>query len=156
MKRVGKPVFFIVVILIAVLTYLSFFGITSYFGDVERTIIKGADDIRWGIDIRGGVDVTFSAPADVSPTQEQMTAAESIIKLRLINQNITDYEVYTDLNNFNIFYVMGVLSACMSVHYVVPNAHGDQRKVLDPLGRYESPHGHWELNSVRTSWKSSQ
>ena len=49
MKRVGKPVFFIVVILIAILTYLSFFGITSYFGDVERTIIKGADDIRWGI-----------------------------------------------------------------------------------------------------------
>ncbi len=102
MKRVGKPVFFIVVILIAVLTYLSFFGITSYFGDVERTIIKGADDIRWGIDIRGGVDVTFSAPADVSPTQEQMTAAESIIKLRLINQNITDYEVYTDLNKNRI------------------------------------------------------
>ena len=102
MKRVGKPVFFIVVILIAVLTYLSFFGITSYFGDVERTIIKGADDIRWGIDIRGGVDVTFSAPADVSPTQEQMAAAESIIKLRLINQNITDYEVYTDLNKNRI------------------------------------------------------
>lgn len=102
MKRVGKPVFFIVVILIAILTYLSFFGITSYFGDVERTIIKGADDIRWGIDIRGGVDVTFSAPADVSPTEEQMAAAESIIKLRLINQNITDYEVYTDLNKNRI------------------------------------------------------
>ena len=34
MKRVGKPVFFIVVVLIAVLTYLSFFGLTSYFGDV--------------------------------------------------------------------------------------------------------------------------
>ena len=98
MKRVGKPVFFIVVVLIAVLTYLSFFGVTSYFGDVEKTIIKGADDIRWGIDIRGGVDVTFCAPADVDPTEEQMAAAESIIKLRLVNQNITDYEVYTDLN----------------------------------------------------------
>ena len=84
MKRVGKPVFFIVVVLIAVLTYLSFFGVTSYFGDVEKTIIKGADDIRWGIDIRGGVDVTFCAPADVDPTEEQMAAAESIIKLRLV------------------------------------------------------------------------
>ena len=98
MKRVGKPVFFIVVVLIAVLTYLSFFGVTSYYGDVEKTIIKGADDIRWGIDIRGGVDVTFCAPADIDPTEEQMAAAESIIKLRLVNQNITDYEVYTDLN----------------------------------------------------------
>ena len=75
-----------------------FFGVTSYYGDVEKTIIKGADDIRWGIDIRGGVDVTFCAPADIDPTEEQMAAAESIIKLRLVNQNITDYEVYTDLN----------------------------------------------------------
>lgn len=98
MKRVGKPVFFIVVVFIAVLTYLSFFGITSYFGDVEKTIIKGGDSIRWGIDVRGGVDVTFSAPADVNATQEQMKAAESIIKLRLVNKNITDYEVYTDYN----------------------------------------------------------
>ena len=90
MKRVGKPVFFIVVVLIAVLTYLSFFGITSYFGDVEKTIIKGADDIRWGIDIRGGVDVTFTAPADVDPTEEQMAAAESIIKLLTFREG---YEV---------------------------------------------------------------
>ena len=44
MKRVGKPVFFIVVVLIAVLTYLSFLGVTSYYGDVEKTIIKGADE----------------------------------------------------------------------------------------------------------------
>ena len=59
---------------------------------MEKTIIKGADDIRWGIDIRGGVDVTFCAPADIDPTEEQMAAAESIIKLRLVNQNITDYD----------------------------------------------------------------
>lgn len=51
-----------------------------------------------GIDVRGGVDVTFSAPADVNATQGQMKAAESIIKLRLVNKNITDYEVYTDYN----------------------------------------------------------
>ena len=102
MKRVGKRTFFIVVVLIAVFTYLSFFGISSYYGDVENAIIKGADEIRWGIDIRGGVDVTFSAPDDVEATEEQMAAAESIIKLRLINENITDYEVYTDLNKNRI------------------------------------------------------
>ena len=102
MKRVGKTTFFIVVVLIAVLTYLSFFGVSTYFGDVEKAVIKGADDIRWGIDIRGGVDVTFSAPDDIEATEEQMAAAEAIIKLRLITQNITDYEVYTDLNKDRI------------------------------------------------------
>lgn len=102
MKRVGKPVFFIVVILIALLTYLSFFGITTTFGDVEKTIIKGGQDIRWGIDIRGGVDVTFCPPEGFDATDDQMNAAESVIKTRLITQNITDYEVYTDLNKDRI------------------------------------------------------
>lgn len=102
MKRVGKPVFFIVVILIALLTYLSFFGITTTFGDVEKTIIKGGQDIRWGIDIRGGVDVTFCPPEGFDATDEQMSAAESVIKTRLVTQNITDYEVYTDLNRDRI------------------------------------------------------
>ncbi|MDD2956074.1 MAG: MMPL family transporter [Oscillospiraceae bacterium] len=102
MKRVGKPVFFIVVILIALLTYLSFFGITTTFGDEKTTIIKGGQDIRWGIDIRGGVDVTFCPPEGFDATDEQMSAAESVIKTRLVTQNITDYEVYTDLNKDRI------------------------------------------------------
>lgn len=62
MKRIGKPVFFIVVLLIAVFTYLTFFGFSTTYGDITKTYIKGGDDIRWGIDVRGGVDVTFSPP----------------------------------------------------------------------------------------------
>lgn len=102
MKRVGKPVVFIVVLLIAVLTYLSFFGVTSYYGDTQKTVIKGANNIRWGIDIRGGVDATFSAPKDIEVTKAQMAAAESVIKMRLVTKNITDYEVYTDYNKNRI------------------------------------------------------
>lgn len=50
MKRVGKPVFFVVVAILALLTYAAFFGVSSKYGDIDRTYIKGADDIRWGID----------------------------------------------------------------------------------------------------------
>jgi len=96
MKKTNKSVFFIVVAIIAAITYLSFFGIHSTFGDTTTTYIKGAQDIRWGIDIRGGVDVTFSPPEGYDATDEEMSAAESIIKVRLVSQNITDYEVYTD------------------------------------------------------------
>lgn len=96
MKKVGKPVFFIVVILIAALTVLSFFGASSTFGDVTKKYVKGAADIRWGIDIRGGVDVTFTPPEGYDATPEEMQAAEAIIKVRLVSQNITDSEVYTD------------------------------------------------------------
>lgn len=102
MKRVGKPVFFIVVLFIALLTYATFYGISTTFGDTTKTYIKGAGDIRWGIDIRGGVDVTFSPPDAFDATNEQMASAESVIKLRLLSLNITDSEVYTDYNKDRI------------------------------------------------------
>ena len=60
MKRVGKPVFFIVALLILVFTYVSLFGVHGQNGDNTITYIKGASDIRWGIDINGGVEATFS------------------------------------------------------------------------------------------------
>ena len=102
MKRVGKPVFFIVVLLIAALTFTSFFGISTSFGDISTTWIKGADSIRWGIDVRGGVDVTFGPADGIDATDDQMAAAEQIIKVRMVSQNITDYEIYTDYDKDRI------------------------------------------------------
>ncbi|PWM25673.1 MAG: protein translocase subunit SecD [Oscillospiraceae bacterium] len=96
MKKVGKPVFFLIVLLIAAMGYLTVAGVSVVYGDSTNRVIKGIDDVRWGIDIRGGVDVTFSPPEGVTATEEEMNAAESIIQVRLISQNITDSEVYTD------------------------------------------------------------
>lgn len=102
-KRTGKPVFFVVFILILALTYIAFFGIDSYYGDTRNVYFKGAEDIRWGIDIRGGVEAVFSPDkADVDITNEDMDAAKAIIETRMVNQNITDYEVYTDSDNHQI------------------------------------------------------
>ena len=104
-KKIGKPVFFVVAILIIAFTLLSTLGISTRYGDNETTIIAGIDDIRWGIDIRGGVNVTFGAPDDYDTstiTQDDLNAAKSIIETRLVNQNINDYEVYTDLAANNI------------------------------------------------------
>ena len=102
MKRVPKAVFFIVAILILLLTYTSIFGVYGQNGDNKITYIKGAGDIRWGIDIRGGVEATF-VPADgVDATDEQLSSVEETIKLRLLNNNVTDYELYTDTSNDRI------------------------------------------------------
>ena len=102
MKRVGKPVFFIVALLILFLSYTAIFGIHAQNGDNRTTIIKGAGDIRWGIDIRGGVEATFTPDTKAKASKEQMEAAKSTIELRLVNNNITDYELYTDYNNDRI------------------------------------------------------
>lgn len=101
-KKVGKPVFFIVLCIILLFTYTTVFGVDSYKGDIKTTYIHGLDDIRLGIDIQGGVDVTFEPEDDVDATEEQMDAAMEVIKLRLTTLGINDSETYVDYNNSRI------------------------------------------------------
>ena len=102
MRKTGKAAFFVLLVLILAFTATALIGIRVPNGDIMRTYIKGVEDIRWGIDIRGGVDVTFSPPEGYDATAEEMAAAESIIKVRMVSQNITDYEIYTDAGNDRI------------------------------------------------------
>lgn len=99
-SRITKPVFFVVFILIVIFTFLSTMGVSTRYGDTETALVWGIDDIRWGIDIRGGVNVTFGVPEDYAAeneiTEDDLNAAKSIIETRLLDKNINDYEVYTD------------------------------------------------------------
>lgn len=97
-SKITKPVFFIVFILITVFALLSTMGIRTYYGDIKTSWVWGIDDIRWGIDIRGGVNVTFKPPADYGDTitEDDLNGAKSMIEARLVNKNINDYEVYVD------------------------------------------------------------
>lgn len=100
MKRVKKPVFFVVLVLIAALTYTALMGVYGQNGDLKQTYIKGAADIRWGIDIRGGVEATFRpAGENVIATPDELDSAKAIIETRMVSGNITDYEIYTDAGN---------------------------------------------------------
>ena len=102
-KRTGKPVFFVVFILIFALAFTAFLGISDYYGDTKKVYLKGAEDIRWGIDIKGGVEAVFSPDKkDVDITTEDMDSAKAIIETRLVNNNITDYEVFADNENHQI------------------------------------------------------
>ena len=99
-KKTGKWVFPILLILILFLTYTSFFGVDNYYGDIREITFKSASDIRWGIDIRGGVEAVYAPDKNIADISEKdMDAAKSIIETRLINNNITDYEVFADKNN---------------------------------------------------------
>lgn len=102
MKRVPKPVFFIVALLILAFSFTAIFGVSYYTGDNKNTVLKGIGDIRWGIDIRGGVEATFKPANDYDATDEQLESAKSIIELRMISQGITDYELYADRNSDRI------------------------------------------------------
>lgn len=102
MKRISKPVFFIVAILIIAFACTAFVGIKYYDGDIQKTSIKGISDIRWGIDIRGGVEATFKPAEDIDATDEQLDSAKSIIETRMVSNGITDYEIYADYGSDRI------------------------------------------------------
>ena len=103
MNKKGKSwPLFVVAILIVVFSLTAIFGASYQYGDTKNIYIKGASDIRFGIDIRSGVDVTFMPAGDVDATPEQMTAAKTVIEDRLVGLGITDYESYVDSNKDRI------------------------------------------------------
>lgn len=91
----SKLTFFIVFLITAALLYLSLFGL--HVGNIE---LKGADQMRFGIDIRGGVAATYK-PMDLgrAPTSDELDSAKTIIETRMDAQNITDREIIVDNTN---------------------------------------------------------
>ena len=92
MKKSKKATFFIVALITFALFALALFGLKI--GDLE---IKGSGQMRFGIDIRGGVDATFE-PRDLDrmPTESELEAARAIIETRMDASNITDRDVTID------------------------------------------------------------
>ena len=100
MKTKGKAWHLVLtVLLIAAFVYTAFFGVYAKYGDVTKTYIKGAQDIRFGVDIKGGVNVTFVPSDGYDATEEQLEAAQLVIENRLVALNVTDYELYVDNNS---------------------------------------------------------
>lgn len=89
-----KPVFFIVFIIALVMAYCARFGIST-----SSFKLLGGPDMRYGIDIRGGVDAVFQPEGiDRKATESELESARSIIETRLDQKNILDREVTIDKN----------------------------------------------------------
>ena len=77
------------------LLFLAIFGL-----QLGSLNIKGATQMRYGIDIRGGVAATYT-PKNLNrtPTADELDKAKTIIETRMDAQNITDREVTVDNSN---------------------------------------------------------
>jgi protein-export SecD/SecF family membrane protein len=94
-----KPVFFIILVIALLMAYTALFGVKIPIGSKTLTI-PGAPEMRFGIDIRGGVDAAFEPEGlDRKPTASELEAARSIIETRLDAKNILDRDVTIDTNN---------------------------------------------------------
>lgn len=108
-SRIGvksRPVtFFIVFGIILLGLLLTLFGAKIPIpGQQELLELYSMQEIRFGIDIRGGVEAVFE-PRDYAgePTSEQLDSARSIIELRMDNLQILDREITVDKNSGRIF-----------------------------------------------------
>lgn len=88
-----RPTFFILLALIIGLAYISINGL-FVLTDFFIIDIKGANEMRLGIDINGGVDAVFEcADENITPTDDQLDAAKAKIEARLDAKNILDRDV---------------------------------------------------------------
>lgn len=88
------------VLVILALAYLAVFGLNIK----GKQIIKGAKNIKTGLDISGGVTIIYQAKADdgVTISQEDLKKSEAVIRKRLEAKNIFDYIVRSDASNGEI------------------------------------------------------
>lgn len=101
MKKNNVIKLIVAIVLIIGIAYLSVFGLKI--GD--KTIIRGAKEIKTGLDISGGVTIVYQANADEGTeiSQEDLKKSETVIKKRLESKNIFDYIVRSDVSTGQIY-----------------------------------------------------
>lgn len=89
-----------VIIIIFLFAYLSIFGLTIK----GKTIFKSAKNIKTGLDISGGISITYQAVNDKGIiTAKDLKTSETVIRNRLEKINIYDFFVRTDENTKQIY-----------------------------------------------------
>ena len=88
----SKTTFFIVFLVTVILLFIALFGL-----NIGSIVLKGANNMRYGIDIRGGVEATYEPKnLDRMPSVSELEAAKSIIETRMDAANISDRDITID------------------------------------------------------------
>ena len=105
MKNKGLG-FIIPVLIFAIMAFFLVTGIVIYNNSGREAFrMPSASEIRFGIDIRGGVEAYYEAQEGTDPslvTDDTLDAARAIIELRMDDKNISDREVMVDYSNKRI------------------------------------------------------
>ena len=95
-----KATFFILAAVVALAVLLCINGAVLPQPDGRKVKVSGAQDIRFGIDIRGGVEAIYMpAKYEGKPTEEQLNSVWTIMETRLDNLGILDRDVILDKTN---------------------------------------------------------
>lgn len=122
MKRPGKLTFYLGFVMIVCFFVCSITGVSITDENGEQIqLVRGASDINWGIDVSGGVSVTFSA--DEHASSSTMGLLKERLNVRLEMGGLNDYELYVDETSSSIL---------VSFPWV-QNENGDAVEIIDYL-----------------------
>lgn len=121
MKGSNGLKFFLVILVIGILTYLAGFG-APVLG------IPSAYDTRLGIDIRGGISTTLypDLPTGQRPSDQELASAREVIERRLDNKGIYDRNITTELENGRII---------VEIPYKPGEKDFNPQKAVDEIGK---------------------
>ena len=93
MKKL-KPILFLLIslILIGLIGWITF-------GEFPGLTARSARNIHLGLDLAGGVSITYQAADNVIPSEEEMKGSLSVIQRRLDTKGYTEASAYIDGNN---------------------------------------------------------
>ena len=99
MKKNKKEHFFVILIFALVVFYIAVMGLNFNMGRNEVKIPNAAE-MRFGIDIKGGVEAYFK-PEEVGyrPTDKELEDARRVFEVRLDNKNVMDRDIFVDKAN---------------------------------------------------------
>ncbi|MGI6085747.1 MAG: protein translocase subunit SecD [Acetivibrionales bacterium] len=116
---------FVIVLVITVICVLSFTGL----GPADSRIIKGVNDIRTGIDIRGGISAilepVYPNGSEGRDIKKDLESSRSIIEDRLDAQGIYDKSINIDSTNNRMV---------IDIPWAANETEFDPRKALEDLG----------------------
>jgi len=113
--------FFLVILVIGILTYFVASG-------APALGIPSAKDMRFGIDIKGGISTTLypDLPEGQKPTAEELSAAREVIEKRLDFQGIYDRNITTEQENGRII---------VEIPYKPGEKDLNPQKAIDEIGK---------------------
>ncbi len=112
MKKL-KPILFLLISLILI-------GLISWitFGEFPGLSARSARNIHLGLDLAGGVSITYQAADNVIPSEEEMKGSLSVIQRRLDTKGYTEASAYIDGNNRIRVEIPGVEDASKAVEEI--------------------------------------
>ncbi|MDR1260714.1 MAG: hypothetical protein LBJ83_03280 [Oscillospiraceae bacterium] len=102
MRRASKRIFFFVITAILFFLWLSCAGIERRYGDVVNTFVSGIENVHWGLDLNGCLELIFHPITNTVPNSGKMGASASILQQRLFNRNLIDSKVFVNESKHEI------------------------------------------------------